>query len=456
MTKWLAPALDYIPQWLDYQVQAGRIPGIGFAIASGGKVVLERAFGQANVTSGEKLTPDHRFRVASHSKTFTVAGIMKLVEAGKLRLDDKAGQYVPGLHKAVAKATIAQLASHTAGITRDGTDSGQWADRRPFLNAEELLAALAEPPILPANTRMKYSNHGFGLLGLIIAAVTGEPYNDWIAREVIAPAGLARTQPDAPVAKGVPFASGHASHLLLGQRYVIPATNPTHALASATGFVSTAGDLAQFFAQLNPAAKKSILSVESRREMARRQWKVMDQSIERHYGLGTIHGDCADWAWFGHSGGFQGVISQTATVPSQDLTVSVLTNASDGPAGFLLDGTLRILQAFARSGPPAKGLADWSGRWWGLSGASDLIAMGSKVLVATPGLYNPFMDATELAPAADGTAKITKAGGFAHPGETMRLERDKKGKVVAFWLAGHRLQPHAAVAKEARERYLGG
>ncbi len=456
MTKWLAPALDYIPRWLEYQVQSGRIPGIGFALASGGKLVLEQGFGHANLATGEKLTAEHRFRVASHSKTFTVAGIMKLVEAGRLRLDDRAGQHVSGLHKAVAAATVAQLASHTAGIIRDGLDSGQWSDRRPFLNAEELRAALAEAPVIPANTRMKYSNHGYGLLGLIIEAVTGEAYNDWIAREVVAAVGLPRTQPDGPVAKGVPFASGHASHLLLGERYVLPATNPTHALASATGFVSTAGDLARFFAQLSPVAKTSILSVESRREMARRQWKIADMSVERHYGLGTIHGDCGDWAWFGHSGGFQGTITQTATVPSVDLTLSVLTNAADGPAAMLLDGALRILQGFAKSGPPAKGLEAWSGRWWGLNGASDLVAMGGKVVVAQPGFYNPFMDASELAPGEDGVAMITKAGGFGHQGETVRLERDKKGKTVAVWLAGHRMIPQAAMVKEARARYLGG
>ena len=110
-------------------------------------------FGVANLATGEALTPSHRFRVASHSKTFTATAIMKLVEAGRLRLDDTAGTYVRGLHKAVGRATLRELLSHTGGIIRDGTDAGQWQDRRPFLNEKDLRAALAEAPILPTPTR---------------------------------------------------------------------------------------------------------------------------------------------------------------------------------------------------------------------------------------------------------------------------------------------------------------
>jgi D-alanyl-D-alanine carboxypeptidase len=63
---------------------------------------------------------------------------MALREAGTLRLDDPVGQHVTGLHRSVATVTLGQLLSHSAGIIRDGTDSGQWQDRRPFLNSCEL------------------------------------------------------------------------------------------------------------------------------------------------------------------------------------------------------------------------------------------------------------------------------------------------------------------------------
>ena len=168
MDRWLGAALDYIPRWLEYQMRLTEQPGAVIAIARRGEILLERAFGHADLAREAPLTPRHRLRVASHSKSFTAAGIMKLRERGKLRLDDPAGKYVRGLHRRIAEATLAQLLSHSAGIIRDGIDSGQWTDRRPFLDEAELRQALAEAPILEANTRFKYSNHGYGLAGLVI------------------------------------------------------------------------------------------------------------------------------------------------------------------------------------------------------------------------------------------------------------------------------------------------
>jgi D-alanyl-D-alanine carboxypeptidase len=132
MYSWLNPALDYIPRWIEFQVRQSDQPGCAIAIAYKGEIVLEQAFGRADLSSGEPLTPRHRFRVASHSKSFTAAGIMKLQEKSKLHLDDAVGRHVDALHPSVAKATIGQLLSHSAGIIRDGTDRGQRENRRPF------------------------------------------------------------------------------------------------------------------------------------------------------------------------------------------------------------------------------------------------------------------------------------------------------------------------------------
>ena len=92
MDKWLGHALDYIPRWIDHQMRLSEQPGVALAMTHKGRLVLERAFGEADAVKGVRLTPRHRFRVASHSKSFTSAGIMKLRERGKLKLDDAAGQ----------------------------------------------------------------------------------------------------------------------------------------------------------------------------------------------------------------------------------------------------------------------------------------------------------------------------------------------------------------------------
>jgi D-alanyl-D-alanine carboxypeptidase len=451
--RWLGAALDYIPRWIEHQMRMTEQPGCVVAVADKRQIVFEQAWGHADLAQNVELTPRHRFRVASHSKSFTSAGIMKLRAAGKLSLDDPAGKYVSGLHSAAAAATIAQLLSHSAGIIRDGLDAGQWQDRRPFASEAELRAALAEKPVIVANTRFKYSNHAYGLAGLVIEAVTGEPYPDWIKRTIVDPAELAETAPDIGLADTGPIAHGHSAKWPAGRRVVIPGDNPTGALAAATGFVSTAADLARFFAQIDPAARRSVLPAPARREMIRPQWRDPQQSRDLHYGLGIRSGTHFGWDWFGHSGGFQGFITRTAALPGHGLCVSVLTNASDGTANEWVDGLIHILATFEKNGAPTPRLADWSGRWWSLWGAWDLVPLGTKVMVADPDLLTPFTDASELRIATADSGQIAQAPGTASHGETVRLVRDSAGKVTEFWFGGSKLLPETAAAAELKERY---
>jgi CubicO group peptidase (beta-lactamase class C family) len=453
MDNWLKPALDYIPQWLEYQLRDAEQPGCVIAVAHKARIVLDRAFGFADLVSREPLTPRHRFRVASHSKSFTAAGIMRLREEGRLGLDDRVGQHVEGLHPAVAEATIAQLLSHSAGILRDGSDAGQWQDRRPFLDADELLADLAAGPVIEPNTRFKYSNHGYGLAGLVIEAVTRMPYRRWIKHAIIDPAGLGETEPDMPVANSVPLARGHSGKLPLGRRVVIPGDNPANALAPATGFVSTASDLARWFAQLDPAVEESVLAVASRREMIRPQWRDPHSSIERYYGLGISSGSTAEWEWFGHGGAFQGFTGRTAVLPETGLVVSLVANAVEKLADRWLDGAIRILAAFAKCGAPTSEVRDWTGRWWTLWGAVDLVPMGAKVMIAVPSLANPFTDAGEISVSGEDRGRVSLASGMARHGEDVRRVRARDGTVDQVWLGGIRFLPEAAFAAELERRY---
>ncbi|MBR0778597.1 beta-lactamase family protein [Bradyrhizobium diazoefficiens] len=452
MDPWLRSAIDYIGSWIEYQLTTIQQPGVVVAFAHRGNVIAEQAFGLANLDTGEKLTPRHRFRIASHSKSFTAAGIMKLREQRKLRLDDPVGQYVDGLHPRVAEVTIAQLLSHSAGLTRDGADSGQFIDRRPYLSAEELRAELKLPTAIEPGMRFKYSNHGFGLVGLLIEAITKERYAVWIRREIIEAAGLRETESSTPLPKGAPFARGHTRKVPLGERCVIPGDNPAHAMASATGFVATAGDTARFFAQLAPNARKSVLSAASRREMTRPHWRI-PVSFEAHYGLGIDVGKTGGWDWFGHGGHFQGYISRTCSIPACDLAISILSNSIDGAAPFWMDGAMQILRVFQTRGGPDRRVRDWTGRWWTIWGATDLVPAGNRVLVANPQFNNPFVDAAEIEVTGRDRGKFAWAAGFASHGEPVRRVRDKRGKVSDIWLAGANLKPGKVVAREIARRY---
>lgn len=452
MTPWLPAALACVSSWIEFQRRHHDQPGCAIAVASGDKVVLEAAFGTADLSTGEALTPRHGFRIASHSKSFTSAGLLRLVEAGSLRLDDKVGSYVPGLHPDVAAATIGQVLSNSAGLTRDGPDNGQFFDRKPYCSREEVLADLSVAQPYPASQRFKYSNHGFALLGMVIEAVTGEAYADWIAREVVARVGLSETVPDIALWSG-PMAKGHSPKAPLGRRVVVPGDNPCNAMVSAAGFVATAADVVRYFAQLSPSAGHSILSALSRREMSRRLWPDSESSLGRHYGLGTISGGSGDWEWFAHSGGFQGFITRTAVLPRQDLTVTVLTNAIDGLAHPWLDGIIEILKVFQANGAPSPETQDWNGRWWTIWGCGDLVPFENKVLGANPALLNPFFDASEIAIEAKDQGRLVKASGFNSPGEAARLVRGADGEVESVWLGGAHLVSEEALQAEMLERY---
>ncbi len=448
MPKWLNAALEYIPGWLEFQLRWHEQPGCVVAIAHRGRLALEAAFGQA--APGERLTPRHRFRVASHSKSFAAAAVMKLCEQADLKLGDAAGRYVKGLHPSLARVTVAQLLSHGGGVVRDGPDSGQFVDRRPFLDAAELHADLEAPAILRPGTRFKYSNHGYGLLGFVVERVTGEPYTKWVQREIVDAAGLEETLADGPPPRRVPLASGHSARLPVGRRLAIPGDYSTRALAPAAGVVSTARDLVRFFHLLSPDSKHGLLTAASRRAMLRRRWRDPHSSIERHYGLGLMSGTHSGWDWFGHSGGLQGYITRTSVLPQQELAVCLLTNAVDGLAHQWLEGTLQILRAFSERGAPTRKVAGWTGRWWTLWNPVDLVPMGSRVLVARPDSLNPFVDASEVAVLGRGEGRITLAGGYASHGEPARLHRDE------VRVGGTMYRSERRVAREMAKRYKFG
>ncbi|MDB5897779.1 MAG: putative beta-lactamase family protein [Ramlibacter sp.] len=454
---WLPPALAYVQDWMAFQVERYKQPGCAVAIARGPQLLAEYAFGLADLRTGEAMTPRHRFRIASHSKSFTASAVMLLRDQGKLGLDDAIGKHVGGLHKDLASARVAELLSHGAGVTRDGADSGQFMDRRPFLSRAELMDELSRKQPLEPGVQLKYSNHGYALLGVLIEELTGSGYADWMTRHVIAAAGLKETVPDMPqLPKRAPIAKGHSTEFPFGQRLLVPGDNPCDAIAAAGGFVATAADTARFFAQLDPKAKDSILSPASRRAMMQRRWRDECSVQESWYGLGTMSNAPGPKEWFGHTGGLQGFVSRTSRFTASGLTITVLCNAVDGLSWLWVDSIASILNAFAQHGAPAKKLEPWRGRWWSLWGAVDMVPIGKIVMQVAPVMNPPFDGAnTECAIQGKDHGLIQRTSGYNSPGQAVRLVRDRKGKAVELWSGGTKLLPRDAMVEEAMGRYRG-
>ena len=92
-------------------------------------------------------------------------------------------------------------------------------------------------------------------------------------------------------------------------------------------------------------------------------------------------------------------------------------------AGLWVDGVMHILRAFSQRGAPSRKVIDWSGRWWTLWGAVDLVPMGDKVLVVAPGFINPVGDAAEVEITRRDQGRLTAADGYSSYGEPVRRVR---------------------------------
>ncbi len=120
----LKQALHLIESWLDYQTYIKELPGIAVGIFVEDEIIFKKEYGYANLENKVKLTNQHLFRIASHSKLFTATAIMKLYHEEKLSIDDKISKYLPWFtsekDENMQNIRIRHLLTHSSGMTRDG------------------------------------------------------------------------------------------------------------------------------------------------------------------------------------------------------------------------------------------------------------------------------------------------------------------------------------------------
>src|SRR4051794_19237571 len=207
----LEDAASYVSRWVSYRQHTQWVPGVVFTLAHDGRVSCEGAAGVADLGTGAPLTPDHLFRIASHSKMFTATAVLGLVEAERVRLDDAVGSHVSGLADDVATTTLRELLSHGGGIVRDGDDAQFWELTAAFPDAARVAVMLADPGVVPRQSRFKYSNVGFALLGQVIESVTGTTWAEHVTKTVLQPLGMKDTFPDLTDDVVPRMATGHSS-----------------------------------------------------------------------------------------------------------------------------------------------------------------------------------------------------------------------------------------------------
>lgn len=421
-------AIKFIDSWLELRYNNLEIPGFTVAIQQKGKVLFEKSYGFANTAKKEKLTPRHIFRIASHSKTFTATAVMQLQEQGKIRIDDHVADYLTWLKKHTdkrwQKVTIRQLLSHSAGVLRDGVDADYWQLERPFPDSSQLRTeVLGSKLVLENNTKMKYSNYGYSLLGLLIEVVSKISYEEYVTQNIIKPLKLNDTGSDYTPSIEDRLVTAYSRRDYKQDRVPISKNIPTNSMAAATGFYATARDLCAYFSA-HVVGSKKLLSDESKKEMQRLQWEV--ESIDDkpgRYGLGLQLDSVGKRKTLGHSGGFPGTVTVSFCDPDDELVVTVLVN-SYAPVGLIAKGIMNILDYFKEHSENAAAIRKtekFEGRFMCIWGISEFVSFGKKILDIYPDSWAPFEGATELKVVDEDTLKITKTSGYSSSGEFVKF-----------------------------------
>lgn len=363
------------------------LPGISIAISDNGRLIHSRGYGLANRETEEAVTPASRFRIASISKPITAVAVLRLVELGKLRLDDRVFDVLDApesienarvADRRLADVTIQQLLQHRGGWDRDKSfdpmfRSVQWAEMcrcdPPAMPRDIIRAMHSQPLDFDPGSRYAYSNYGYCLLGRVIEKVSGLGYHDFVDAQILRPLAitsmrLGKTRrDDRQVDEVCYYHRDNAKSVFasdLGETVASPYGGwCLEAMDAHGGWIATAEDLARFIDAIPFAAAStdnrpnstSILSRDSARLMLARPDGHPDEA-DSFYGLGwTIRpgNDQSFTVW--HTGSLPGTATELAR-RSDGLSFAVLINARSGEGGKnpLNDVTAAIHRSLGKLG----------------------------------------------------------------------------------------------------------
>ena len=170
-----------------------RIPSVAIAVVRNGRVLKAAAYGPASLELPLPAGPHTLYEIGSITKQFTAVAVLQLVEQGKLELDSPFSRYLDSVPAAWQGITLRQLLTHTSGIP-DWEEAHLLDFRRSYTIPEFMAAVAAHPLGFPPGSRWSYSNSTFPLLGAIVARVSGESYEAFVTRHILAPAGMTETR----------------------------------------------------------------------------------------------------------------------------------------------------------------------------------------------------------------------------------------------------------------------
>lgn len=314
------------------------IPGLALAIVQGDEIAYVRGYGTAD-DSGRPVTPQTPFLAASFSKSFTALGVMQLVEAGKLRLDDPVQAYLPWFQTAdpgaAAHITVRHLLHHTSGFSELEGDMLNLDRDASALALEAGVRRLAHARLNAApGERFEYSNTNYAILGLLIQAVSGGSYEDYIQERIFAPLKMTDSHTTLEAARRGGLSSGYASLFGLTLNYdrFMPYAR---AMTPSSGLFASGADMARYlYAHLRQGRGPDGAAVISPAGMAELHATGASISEDVGYAMGWVTFPWPEAATSGgpvplgisHGGDWANYKAIMVLVPERELGVAVLMN----------------------------------------------------------------------------------------------------------------------------------
>ena len=431
-------ALRLFTAWLEGQMLYRHLPGVAVGVVADQDLVWSAGFGFADTAAKVPITPQTKFRMASHSKLFTATAVMQLREQGKLRLDDPVSRYLPWFQVKAADPddppiTIEELLTHSSGLPREAGSHWTTFD---FPTTEELRGLMAErqAPFSP-DVRWKYSNLAYSVAGMVIEAVSGQRWADYVQQHIYAPLGMTSSSVDADV-----------PGLAVGYSRLMPdnsrGTNPfidARGMAAATGITSTVEDMARFASaqfRAGPRGGSRILSTGSLRDMHR--VRVLETNWTQGNAIGFAVRRERDKVYVQHGGSYPGYQTTTMLQLEPKVAVIVLTNADDANPGAIATQLMNtvgeaVAKAAAAGSEDATPTWDpaWSrfaGLYRGRGGDSQVIELNQRLVVISPNAPN-LDNPVQLVPIGNGQFRYTAPTGGGPVGEVVRFV-EEGGRVV--------------------------
>ncbi len=301
--------------------------GLSVSVGRGDRVLLEEGAGIADLEFDVRANAQTMFRIGSVTKQYTAAAIMKLVERGKLGLDDDVRKHVPTFEAGERVVTIRQLLNHTSGLPNYTNQPRFMAEFAPRdLTHAQLLATVKGVPFdFEPGKGWKYSNTGYYLLGMVIEAVDGRTYARFMQEEFFTPLGLTRTRYGSEREIIRNRAQGYAldpNGVRLNDSLI-----SMNVPGAAGALSASAGDMVRW-----------QIALSGGRAVSADSWRQMTESAVSagqggaRYGFGLNIGGTEGRRRISHNGGIQGFNSVLVYLPETGLHVAVVSNSEALPS----------------------------------------------------------------------------------------------------------------------------